>query len=100
MTLRSEVLPAPFGPMIARISCSRILRLTSFSAWMPPKERLIRSASRMVSPMRRFGARIERLDEALIALGDDPAAHLAGAGQLAVIGVELLVQDEEPADLR
>src|SRR3546814_17304990 len=32
-------------------------------------------------------------------LGDEPAAHLAGAGQLTVIGVELLVQHEEAAHL-
>src|SRR6202035_3813499 len=50
--------------------------------------------------MPGLGARIERLDEAPIALGDDAAAHLAGAPELAVIGVELLVQDEEAADLR
>src|SRR5204862_154647 len=35
----------------------------------------------------------------LIALGDEPAPDLARAGQLAVVGVELLVQDQEAADL-
>ena len=157
MTLSSEVLPAPFGPMIARISCRRIARLTPLSACTPPNERLISSASRIGSPMcfrprrrasgdgflagdrgsaaarprgigtvatvadREVGAHhalaavLERhlgLDMARaaseysasirrrVALGDDAAAHLAGAGQLAVVGVELLVQDQEPVDLR
>ena len=45
-------------------------------------------------------AGIERLHQRLVSLRDDPPAHLARAGQFAVIGVELLVQDQEPADLR
>ncbi len=44
-------------------------------------------------------AGIERFHQRLVSVGDDPPAHLAGAGQFAVIGVELLVQDQEPADL-
>src|SRR3546814_13236875 len=47
----------------------------------------------------RGGAGIERVDQRQVALGDDPAAHLAGAGQLTVIGVELLVQHEDAAHL-
>ena len=43
---------------------------------------------------------VERLDQRAVALGDEAAAHLLGAGQLAVVGVELLVQDQEAADLR
>src|SRR3546814_1822767 len=34
----------------------------------------------------RGGAGIERVDQRQVALGDEPAAHLAGAGQLTVIG--------------
>src|SRR5258708_29502635 len=49
--------------------------------------------------MRGLGARVERVDERLEALGDEGAAHLARAGELAVIRVELLVQDEAAADL-
>jgi hypothetical protein len=45
-------------------------------------------------------AGIERLHQRLVSLGNDPPAHLARAGQFAVIGIELLVQDQEPADLR
>src|SRR5450432_1844452 len=51
MTLSIDVLPAPFGPMIARISWRRIARLISLSALTPPKARLISSASSSVSPI-------------------------------------------------
>src|SRR5690242_6582235 len=44
--------------------------------------------------------RIERLDEFAIALADEAAPHLARPRQLAVIGVELLMQDEKAPDLR
>src|SRR5579885_328077 len=158
MTLSIELLPAPFGPMMARISPLRMSKLTSLSARTPPKARLIPSTWRRTSPMRRLGlarsmpglARLPergrrlgalrprrreglgvgdadgrahradpsvlelhlRLDLALAALGvergderavfvrDEAAAHLARAGELAVIGVELLSQDEEALDLR
>src|SRR5579883_1772509 len=46
------------------------------------------------------GVAVERLDEGRVFLGDEAPPDLAGAGQLAVIGVELLAQDEEAADLR
>jgi hypothetical protein len=42
---------------------------------------------------------VERFDQRRVALGDEAAAHLLGAGQLAVVGVEFLVQDQEAADL-
>src|SRR3954465_672475 len=38
-TLRSVVLPAPFGPMRPCTSPSRTAKLTPSSAWTPPKER-------------------------------------------------------------
>ena len=44
--------------------------------------------------------RVERLDQRRVLLGDEAPAHLARAGDLLVVGVELLVQQEEPADLR
>src|SRR4030043_33512 len=37
MQLRRAVLPAPFGPIMASISLSRISVLTSTRAWTPPK---------------------------------------------------------------
>src|SRR5581483_10753640 len=43
---------------------------------------------------------IERADERRIAFGDEAAADLLRAGDLAVVGVELLVQDQEAANLR
>ncbi|GAI37232.1 unnamed protein product, partial [marine sediment metagenome] len=39
MQLRMQVLLAPFGPIIARISLSLISRLTSIRARTPPKLR-------------------------------------------------------------
>ena len=47
-----------------------------------------------------LGAVVERLDERPVAIGDEGAAHLLRARQLAVVGVELLVQDQEAPDLR
>ena len=43
---------------------------------------------------------IKRRDQRRIALGNEAAAHLLRAGDFAVVGVELLVQDQEAADLR
>ena len=37
MTLSIELLPAPFGPMMARISCSSTLKEMFVSACTPPK---------------------------------------------------------------
>src|SRR5262249_5807248 len=42
----------------------------------------------------------ESLDELRVLLGDETAAHLPRAGQLSVVGVELLVENQEPANLR
>src|ERR1700676_5660509 len=49
--------------------------------------------------LRALAARIERVDQRLESLADEAPAHLAGARELAVIRVELLVQDQEPVDL-
>ena len=43
---------------------------------------------------------IQRRDQRAIAFGDGAPAHLARAGQLAIIGIQLLVQDQEASDLR
>ena len=44
--------------------------------------------------------RIKGGDQVAVAFGDDTAPNLAGARQLAVVGVQFLVQDQEPLDLR
>ena len=38
---------------------------------------------------------VERLDQGFVALADEAAADLLGAGELAVVGFELLRQDQE-----
>src|SRR5689334_2548022 len=148
MTLSIELLPAPLGPMIARISCSRTSKLIPESAFTPPKESEIPSRRRTTSPMflcgvmgsrcclRRFpcgssGENLRRGDREIgsdhaaapvleLDLGldvlhvlavvkgvdqhgvffrDERAPHLARARELVVVGIELLVQDEEAMDL-
>src|SRR5580765_234476 len=147
MTFSMELLPAPFGPMMARISCSRTSKETPWSAFTPPKERDTSSTTRMGAPAslgwviaggsRRlessgdvvdFGlgnaqvgrdhpgapvlethlrldvavraAGIQGVDQRAVLLADVAPAHLARTRQLAVVGVELLVKDEEAPDLR
>src|SRR5436190_20913855 len=147
MTLSIELLPAPFGPMMARISCSRTSKETSVSAFTPPNESDTFSTARITSPtgcafcviggsggflrrgpaegarvadrevgrdhaaapvlvldlhldVRALAAVVERGHQRAVLLGDRAAPHLAGARQLAIVGVELLVQDEEAMDLR
>src|SRR6218665_2667765 len=55
MTLIIELLPAPLGPMMARISCSRTLKDTSAKALMPPKDREIFCKSSITTPILRAG---------------------------------------------
>src|SRR6185436_15242982 len=50
MTLSIEVLPAPFGPMMARISPLRISNETSVIAFTPPKASETFSTERIASP--------------------------------------------------
>ena len=45
-------------------------------------------------------ARVERVDQHRVFFGDEAAAHLARARQLVVVGIELLVQDQEAVHLR
>ncbi len=51
MQLSMELLPAPLGPMMERISCSRTSNEMSVSAFTPPKRRLMFLMSRMTSPI-------------------------------------------------
>src|SRR5258708_268134 len=147
MTLSIEDLPAPFGPMMARISCARTSKET------PWRARETSSISRMAAPTfrpvvipgdeparasRRFPrrggdtvglrlhdfqirryrtsaavleahlgldeaarlVRVEGIDQHGVFFADVSAAHLARARELAVVGVELLLQYEEAVDLR
>src|SRR5215471_6224526 len=50
MTLSIEVLPAPFGPMMARISPGAISKDTSVNAFTPPNERETFSTERIALP--------------------------------------------------
>ena len=147
MTLSIELLPAPLGPMMARISCSRTLNEMSVSALTPPNDNEMFCMSSMTSPMScarvwllmvyaalavmagkvraardlqvgrdaahaavlelhlgfdelRILAAVQRIDQHAVLLADEGAPHLAGAGQFVVVGVQLLVQDQEAADLR
>src|SRR5262245_51571679 len=50
MTLSIELLPAPFGPIMARISCSSTLNDMFVNAWTPPNLREIESSSRIGAP--------------------------------------------------
>ena len=52
ITLSIELLPAPLGPMIARISCSRTSKLMSDSAFTPPNDSEMLSSFRTGSPIR------------------------------------------------
>src|SRR6266496_2112228 len=180
MTLSIEVLPAPFGPMMARISPLRISNETPATALTPPKASDTFSTASSTLPvaiscwlgalMRRLrecddaaratdslcplshserertgvAARscrflhrrhrhrphvadfdagrehtlaavlerhlggnvglartvIERRDQRRITLGDETAAHLLGARDFAVVGVEFLMQNEKTPNLR
>src|SRR3954470_9528879 len=53
ITLSIELLPAPFGPMMARISCSRTSNEISVKAFTPPNASEIFCRSRITSPMSR-----------------------------------------------
>src|SRR5215468_7002846 len=43
---------------------------------------------------------VKRVDQRSVLLRHEPSPDLAGAGELLVVGIELIVQDEEPPDLR
>src|SRR3954464_6956023 len=50
--------------------------------------------------MHALAAVVQRGDERRVLFSDEAPAHLARARQLLVVGIELLVQDEEAMDLR
>src|SRR5438477_7716290 len=149
MQLSIELLPAPLGPMMARISCSRTSKLIPVSAFTPPNESEILSSCSTTAPLLRavlmrrsclsrclarggrgqgFGflypqvgcdhaatailefhqrldmlhvlVRIQRVDQHRILFRNEVSAHLARAGKLVVVGVELLVEDDEAVNLR
>src|SRR5262249_7785557 len=153
MTFSSDVLPAPLGPMIARISPALISTLTSLSACTAPKARAIcctcskgallslgagcdalsASSATAISSLgdcyRCFWSHVtdqqlcleraapsvlkdhlgldchaviravQGLDERRIFLSHKATPDFAGTGQLAIIRVELFMEDEEAADL-
>src|SRR5690349_11877510 len=55
MTLSIDVLPAPFGPMIARISPLRMSKETLLTALTPPNESETFSTARSTSPTATSG---------------------------------------------
>src|SRR5581483_7398658 len=74
MTLKSVVLPAPFGPRIARRSPGAISRSTSRTACRPPKRRPTPRKRRAGSACSTTGAAVKRLLQDLVrdlAVGDD-----------------------------
>src|SRR5512133_2389584 len=86
MTLKSVVLPAPFGPRIARRSPATISRLTSRTACRPPKRRPTPRKRRVGSVLRlSTGASVKGLldhclrDDAVL---DDPDLALPRRLQL------------------
>ena len=56
MTLSIEDLPAPFGPMMARISPSRMSKEMSVIAFTPPKRRVMFFISIRTGPILRPSA--------------------------------------------
>src|ERR1700681_4659013 len=53
ITFSIELLLAPLGPMMARISCSRTSKLIPVSAFTPPNESEILSSSSTTAPLLR-----------------------------------------------
>src|SRR5262245_22156388 len=66
MTLNSVVLPAPFGPRIARRSPGAISRSTSRTAWRPPNRRPTPRKRRAGSACSAAGASLKPLLEDLV----------------------------------
>src|SRR5438874_7431191 len=66
ITLKSVVLPAPFGPRIARRSPGTISRSTSRTAWRPPNRRPTPRKRRVGSACSTAGASVKRLLDDLL----------------------------------
>src|ERR1700710_117079 len=95
MTLRSELFPAPFGPMMARICPCVTAKLTSRRAATPPKARLMPSSARMGSAAvltaeRAAGARVG-------AAGREPGN--ADAFRRVALESAVMIVDLSPPDL-
>ena len=73
MTLSIEVLPAPFGPMMARISPLRISNDTPVTALTPPKERETFSTASSTSPGERVSSGIGELGIEITANAEERA---------------------------
>ena len=102
--------------MTSPIACAgaRAIRQAAFAAarrGRSSRPRCCRSAATMpVRPSSNLHLRLDVLRRSCraysasistrVLLGDEAAAHLARAGQLVVVGVELLVQDQEAVHLR
>src|ERR1700722_6252445 len=89
--------------MMARISPWRTSNDTSVSAFTPPNASdtfSTDSRSWVTALSLPAGALMRPAPPRRVALGNEAAAHLLGAGQLAVVRVELLVQDQKAPDLR
>src|SRR3954469_8413564 len=85
MTLKRVVLPAPFGPRIARRSPGAISRSTSRTAWRPPNRRPTPRRRRAGSACSATAASVKRLLEGLVrdlTAGDDLDLALPGRRHL------------------
>ena len=77
-TLNNVVLPAPFGPMIPRISPSAMLKLTLLTARRPPKDfdspSTVSNAAPVASSATTRGGGMRRRQF----IGDRPACAIPG----------------------
>ena len=86
MQLSIELLPAPFGPMMARISCSRTSKEMSVSALTPPKRSEMFCTSRMTSPILRASGLL------VAALRDGQAAFTSTIFSMRQVGATVPVR--------
>src|SRR5947207_14068554 len=97
MRLKSVVLPAPLGPMMALIEPRGTLKLTRVTAWKPPKLLLRSRTSSNLSPPSETARR--RLQCARDAAGEDEEQHDKDGAEderpVLRVGNDLLVQPDE-----
>ena len=97
MRLKSVVLPAPLGPMMALIEPRGTLKLTRVTAWKPPKLLLRSRTSSNLSPASETARR--RLQCARDAAGEDEEQHDKDGAEderpVLRVGDDLLVQPDE-----
>src|SRR5450759_3101390 len=85
MMFSIDVLPAPFGPMMARISPLRMSKETSLTAFTPPNDSEIFSTDKSTSPTATsgpLGALIVRLPLSYPSPERGGSARSAGVGSL------------------